>query len=195
MLLCCPKDVVQVLLWSKLHQHHCYFCSIWCFPPSLLGIMLITGNVWKCCILTGKYLWFGLEAEPTASKNIILSPKERELELLLFLFFFFLLHPSTLLAVILTSPLLFRCGVWAALYCLGNILNAYLLNACSLPVYIGFSKSACTKLFEVVKSEPWNPQHREIQKRNFMQAIFRYSDVLSDTSNLFEYKGLFLLGT
>lgn len=104
-------------------------------------------------MFTDKYSWFGLEAEPTASKNTSLSSKERELELLLFPFQK-LLHPSMLLAVILTSPLLFRCGMWAALYCLDNALNAHLLNACCLLVYIGFSNSACTKLFEVVKSEP-----------------------------------------
>lgn len=185
---------MQVLLWSKPCQHHCYFCSIWCLPPSLLGILLITGNVWKRCIFTDKYLWFGLEAEPTASKNIFLSSKEIELELLLFPFKK-LLHPSMLLAVILTSPLLFRCGVRAALYCLDNALKAHLLNACCLSVYIVFCNSSCTKLFEVVKSEPWKPLHREMQNRNLMHAIFTYSDALSNASKLSEYKGLFLFWT
>lgn len=52
----------------------------------------------KCCTFTDKYLWFGLEAGTTTSKNIFLSSKEKELELLLFPFQK-LLHPSTLLAV------------------------------------------------------------------------------------------------
>lgn len=90
-----------------------------------------------------KYLWFGLEVGPIASKNTFLSSKERELGLLFFPFQK-PLHPSTLLAVILTSPLSFRCGLWAALYCLGNAMNAHLLNACYLPVCRDFSNSACT---------------------------------------------------
>lgn len=163
--------------------------SIWCFPPSLMGILHITGNVWKCCIFTDNHLWFGLEAEQMTSKYIFLSSKEKEL--LLFPFQQ-LPHPSILISVILSSPLLFRCGVWAALYCLGNALNAHLPNACCLPVYIGLSNSACTKLFKVVKSEPWKPPHGEMQKKNLMQAVFKYNDALSTISKLSEHKGLFL---
>lgn len=31
----------------------------------------------KCCTFTDKYLWFGLEAGATTSKNIFLSSKEK----------------------------------------------------------------------------------------------------------------------
>lgn len=143
--------------------------SIWCFPPSLMGILHITGNVWKRYIFTDKHLWFGFEAEQMASKCIFLSSKGKEL--LLFPFQK-LPHPSILISGILTSPLLFRCGVWAALYCLGNALNTHLHNACCLPVCIGLSNSARTKLFKVVKSEPWKPPHGEMQKGSLTQAVF-----------------------
>jgi len=124
------------VLWSKPCQQMCVSVAVFGASHPVHWVFCTSQEMSENAVLfTDNHLWFGLEAEQMASNYMFLSSNERRLELL-FCHFQRLPRPFTLVSVVLTSPLLFRCGVCAVLYCLDNALNVHLLNACCLPAHI-----------------------------------------------------------